>query len=275
MTQATSPPAALVAGATGATGRLLVGELLERGWAVRAIVRAPERLPAELRAHPRLAVVHGALLELPEAELARHAAGCAAVASCLGHNLTLRGIFGPPRRLVTEATRRLCRAIEAHRPPRPVRFVLMNTAGNRDRELPEPASVVERAVLAALRLLVPPQADNEDAAAHLRRAIGPDHPAVAWTIVRPDTLIDAPAATPYQVHPSPIRSPLFDAGRTSRHNVARFMAEFMTGDEAWARWRGRMPVLYDAAAGAGGAGGGAAPGSEEARHAYGRQEGMT
>ena len=45
----------LVVGGTGATGRLLVGELLERGLAVKTVVRSPDKLPAELRAHGGLA----------------------------------------------------------------------------------------------------------------------------------------------------------------------------------------------------------------------------
>lgn len=35
----------LVAGATGATGRLLTSELLNRGHSVKAIVRSPDSLP--------------------------------------------------------------------------------------------------------------------------------------------------------------------------------------------------------------------------------------
>jgi len=39
--------------------------------------------------------------------MAQHVAGCDAVASCLGHNLTFKRLFGKPRRLVTDAVRRL------------------------------------------------------------------------------------------------------------------------------------------------------------------------
>lgn len=35
----------LVLGATGATGRLLVRQLLDRGLKVKAIVRSPDRIP--------------------------------------------------------------------------------------------------------------------------------------------------------------------------------------------------------------------------------------
>ena len=78
--------------------------------------------------------------------------------------------YAPPRRLVAGAVRRLCAAIAVNRPPAPVKFVLMNTAGNRD--LGERVSLVELCVLALLRLLVPPVADNEQAAAFLRTRVG-------------------------------------------------------------------------------------------------------
>lgn len=58
-------------------------------------------------------------------------------------------------------------------------------------------------------------------------------------------VVDAPAPTRWVAHASPTRSPLFDAGRTSRLNLARFMAELTTDGEASGLWRGRMPVVYD------------------------------
>ncbi|WP_425495318.1 NAD(P)-dependent oxidoreductase [Pandoraea captiosa] len=118
---------ALVVGASGATGRRLVHELLGRGWRVRAIVRSPAGLET-LAADPRLTLMQGSVLDLSDEVLATQVDGCEALASCLGHNPTFRGIYGEPRRLVTETTRRLCQVIEARGRTLPVRFVLMNTA---------------------------------------------------------------------------------------------------------------------------------------------------
>ena len=235
----------LVVGGTGATGRQLVEQLLERGHGVRAIVRTPEGLPASVREHPRLAVTRAPVLDLDRAQLASLVEGCGAVASCLGHRMTLRGVFGPPRRLVRDATRRLCEAIRASHPDHPVKVVLMNAAGNRNRDVDEPISVGQRVVLGLLRLLVPPHADNEAAAEVLRTEIGQDDPAIEWVAVRPDGLVDEGEVTAYDAHPSPTRSAIFDAGRTSRINVAHFMATLIDDDEAWSRWKGRMPVIYD------------------------------
>ncbi|MGD8396291.1 MAG: SDR family oxidoreductase [Candidatus Eiseniibacteriota bacterium] len=236
----------LVLGATGATGRLLVRQLLDRQHEVRAIVRSPDRLPATLRDHERLSLTRASLLELGDSEIARHVEGCSAVASCLGHTVSWRGIYGHPRRLVTEATRRVCAAIRAQAPTRPTRFVLMNTTANRNRDLPEPVSIAQRCVLALLRILVPPHADNEAAADFLRTEVGPRDPAIEWVAVRPDGLIDEDVVTEYDVHPSPIRSAIFNAGQTSRIHVAHFMAELITDGTTWDRWKGQMPVIYNA-----------------------------
>ncbi|MFK7788815.1 MAG: NAD(P)-dependent oxidoreductase [Phycisphaeraceae bacterium] len=235
----------LIVGATGATGRLLVEQLLGGGHHVRVIVRSAARLPAAVRGHANLSIAEAAVLDLSDAQLAEQVAGCDAVASCLGPNLSFRGIYGKPRRLVTDATRRLCEAVKTHPPQKPVRFVLMNTAGNRDRVLNEPVSLAQRCVVGLIRLLVPPHADNEQAADYLRREISPDDSAVQWSVVRPDTLLNEADVTPYAIHPSPTRSAIFNAGKTSRVNVAHFMAALMTEQSIWDQWRTRMPVIYN------------------------------
>ena len=235
----------LVVGASGATGRLLVRQLLDRGLNVKAIVRSPDGLPDDVRGHGGMSVIHASVLDLSDDEMARHVSGCDALASCLGHNLNLKGIFGRPRRLVTDATRRLCGAINANNPGRPVRFVLMNTAGNSNRDIPERVSFPQKCVLGLIRLLVPPHADNEKAADYLRTEVGQKNAAIEWAAVRPDTLIDESAVSGYEVYPSPTRSAVFNAGRTSRINVAHFMAELMTDDDTWDTWNGKMPVIYN------------------------------
>lgn len=35
------------------------------------------------------------------------------------------------------------------------------------------------------------------------------------------------------------------AGETSRINVAHFMADLITDDGLWSRWKGQMPVIYN------------------------------
>ena len=259
----------LVAGATGATGRHLVQQLLDRDEQVKAIVRSPDALrnilPDKYSSHPNLTVIHASIADLTEAQLTDHVADCTAVASCLGHNLTFKGMFGQPRRLVTDATRNLCNALvatsvdrpaashEATPDSKPVKFVLMNTTGNRNRDLNEPISFAQRCVVGLIRVLIPPHADNEQAADHLRTHVGQNHKTLQWAVVRPDSLIDEDEVTPYDLHPSPTRSAIFNAGKTSRINVAAFMAELITNDELWTTWQGQMPVIYNTAYQANGA----------------------
>jgi len=235
----------LVVGASGATGRLLVKELLYRGQNVKALVRSPEKMPEDLKKHNRLSILKATVLELSDVELAGHVYGCDAVASCLGHNITWKGIYGKPRKLVTESTRRLCGAIKANKPQKPIRYVLMNTTGNRNRDLNETISFGERMVIGLLRLLLPPQIDNEKAADYLRTFIGQSDKEVKWAAVRPDNLINEDKTSVFQVHHSPTRSAIFNAGKTSRINVASFMTDLITDDHTWDKWKGQMPVIYN------------------------------
>lgn len=234
----------LVVGASGATGRLLVEQLLNRDHDVKAIVRSPASLPETLRNHKRLTVIQASLLNLSDADLAEHVNGCGAVASCLGHNINFKGIWGKPRRLVTDATRRLCEAIWANHAEKPTKFVLMNTVGNRNRDRNEPISLAQRSAIGLMRLLLPPVSDNEQAAETLRTQVGQHDPLIEWAAVRPDSLFDTAETSEYEIHPSPLYS-LFKPGKTSRINVGHFMAELITNDETWQRWKGQMPVLYN------------------------------
>ena len=123
----------------------------------------------------------------------------------------------------------------------------LNTTGNRNRDIDEPVSLGHRLVIGLIRLAIPPHADNERAADFLRREIGRGDSALEWCVVRPDSLTNEPEVTEYEVYPSPIRSAIFDAGKTSRSNVAHFMGELMTDDDSWHRWQGQMPAIYNKA----------------------------
>lgn len=235
----------LIAGATGATGRLLCQQLLERGHHVKAIIRSAHKLPEAVRIHPNLTTIEASILDLTDAELSNHVNGCDAVALCLGHNITFKGMYGHPRRLVTDAVRRLSQAVKTNKPNQKVKFVLMNTTGNRNRDLDEPISLPQKMVVGLLRLILPPHVDNEQAAEYLRAQIGQHDTQIEWVAVRPDGLIDEKEVTDYTLHPSPTRDAIFDAGQTSRINVAHFMAELISNDTAWKKWQGQMPVIYN------------------------------
>ncbi|WOJ95999.1 NAD(P)-binding oxidoreductase [Congregibacter brevis] len=235
----------LVIGASGATGRLLVEQLLGRGEHVRAIVRERGAMPETLATNDRLTIIEASVWHISDQVMAEYVRGCDAIASCLGHNLSFKGMFLPPRQLVTDTTRRLCSAVQKNKPERTVKFVLMNTAGNSNRDLVEQLSTGHKCVISLLRLLLPPHADNEDAAEHLRTRIGRNDDTISWVVVRPDALIDESEPSDVTLHASPTRSAIFNAGETSRINVADFMATLIDDDAVWERWVGQMPVIYN------------------------------
>ncbi len=235
----------LVAGATGATGRLVVDELLGRGYEVTAIVRSADRLPAPPGSNTRLTVIEANLLATEEPIIQNWVADCDAVISCLGHNISWKGMYGKPRRLVTDSVSRLCEAIHGSGKTETTKFVLMNTTGNRNRDITEKRFFGERVVLGLIRLLLPPHSDNEHAADFLRTRIGQSDEKIEWVAVRPDSLLNHEKTSEYSVHPSPVRSPIFNAGKTTRINVAHFMAELLTDRKLWSQWSGRMPVIYN------------------------------
>lgn len=235
----------LVVGASGATGRLLLEQLLNRGQKVKAVVRSPEKLPDRIKNHKNLSVIQASVLDLSDDEMAQHVNGCDAVASCLGHNLTLKGIFGHPRRLVTDATSRLCNAIKANKSNNAVKFVLMNTIANSNRDIQEHNSIGHRMVIGLLRLTLPPHVDNEKAADYLRTQIGQSDDKIEWTAVRPSGLIDESEVTDYNAYTSPLGSAIFDSGKISRIDTGHFMADLITDEDIWSKWKGQMPVIYN------------------------------
>ena len=235
----------LIVGASGATGRLLVEELLDRGQEVRVVVRSLESLPEKIKSHANLFMIEESILDMSHTDMVALARGCHAVVSCLGHNLTLQGIYGRPRRLVTDTVYRLCNAIRENEPPEPIKFILMNTTGNRNKDLVERISFSQKCIIGLLRLVLPPHVDNEKAAEYLRTKIGQNHPQIQWVAVRPDGLINEEEVTSYKIFESPIRSAIFDAGTTSRINVANFIAKLIKSDKTWNTWVGKMPVIYN------------------------------
>jgi putative NADH-flavin reductase len=110
----------VVVGANGATGRQLVKHLLNSGHEVKAVIRPSGEIPDDWLNNGKLTLIRGNITEMSVDEMATHLAGCEAIASCLGHNLTLKGIFGKPRKLVTISVKLLCHAVQQNSPKKPV-----------------------------------------------------------------------------------------------------------------------------------------------------------
>jgi hypothetical protein len=240
----------LLLGGTGRTGGRVLQQLLDRGVAVRAIVRSGGKLPPDAEGHSNLTVIEASLLSLRDEELQQHLRGCDAVISCLGHVLSLKGVFGPPRDLVTRATMRLCRGVEALRPPAPVKLILMSSVSvNRPGGLDARRGSFERALLWMLCGVLPPAKDNQRAADFLLEKIGPNDAFVQWAMVRPDSLLEGEVSE-YALHEGLVNS-LFAPGSTSMANVAHFMCELVTSPKTWADWQGKLPVITNAEASSG------------------------
>ncbi len=229
----------LVLGGTGATGSWVIKHLLKSGHSVVVLARSNETLTK----HERLDFIKGSALSISQGALTSLLDANEAVISCLGHNLTWKGVYGAPRMLVRDSIQRICECASIKR-VRPLRIVLMNTTGNRNRDLPEPISLAQHGVLWLLRALLPPHVDNERAANYLR-VKQCNNPALEWVVVRPDALIDDAEITPFTLHSSPIRSAIFNSGTTSRINAAHIMSQLVVDETLWERWQGKMPVIYN------------------------------
>lgn len=101
---AQKPNRILIIGSTGGTGRRLVEQALERGYTVTAMARNPAKLGIE---HPHLIVVRGDVLDYDSVAAAMQ--GQEAVLSALGHKR-----FFYPTRILSEGTRNILKAMEAH-----------------------------------------------------------------------------------------------------------------------------------------------------------------
>lgn len=233
----------LVLGATGATGTLVVRRLLENNEKVIALVRSPAKLASLEEEFVQLEIIEGTALETTN--LSEILLQCKAVVSCLGHTMDLKGIYGKPRKLVADSLKKVCHTIKDLNSAVAVKVVLMNTTGFHNAATDPKRTFGDRLVVALLRLILPPQTDNEAAANYLLQVVGQQCEAIDWVIVRPDSLVDQPLETEYTVSEQPVRSPVFNSGKTSRINAAAFMAELAINNMLMDLWKFKSPVIYN------------------------------
>ncbi len=234
----------LVLGATGATGKLVVKQLLDRNVNVKAVARNESLVLNELRKNDLLEIIIGTISEFDLNKNIELISDCDAVVCCLGHNINFKGIFGKPRMLVSDSIKNICNAIKRSKKEK-VKLILMNTTANMNRKLQENYSSKDRVVLSLLKLILPPHKDNVEAASYLSTVIANHNSKVEWIAVRPDTLINEEKVSAYEIIESPRRSPVFDAGKTSRINVAHFIVELLLNGDWWDLWEFKMPVIYN------------------------------
>jgi hypothetical protein len=155
--------------------------------------------------------------------------------SCLGHNLTFKGMYGDGY-FVSTTTKSLCESLSG----RSCRFIMMGSDGVANPDGSDRVrSFAERFVLRQLRWLVPPHADNEMAAKYLHE----HRDKVEWSVVRPTNLIDAEVSE-YDIYDSSPGS-LFGDGVATRANVADMMVRLVLEEETWQKYKHKMPVLFD------------------------------
>jgi len=234
----------LVLGASGATGSLVVKQLIKRKIKTRILIRRTASLTDEIIENPLVETVEGNINELDQSEMNKLMANCNVVISCLGHNISFKGLFGKPRYLVFEAIKKISETVK-NTANKKVKIILMNTTGYTNSLSGEKNSIAESIILSLLMFLLPPHRDNITAANFLINEIGKQEEMIEWVAVRPDTLINSDEESEYEVFESPVRSPIFNAGKTSRINVSHFMAELVTDEELWKRWLYKTPVLYN------------------------------
>jgi nucleoside-diphosphate-sugar epimerase len=232
----------LVVGASGATGKLVVMQLLERKIAVRIVVREASTLPPQLFDNPMVEIVKGSIDSFSQQQVQLLLQDCEAAVCCLGHTMSVKGIFGKPYKLVLHAVQKVTTAMNTF--AKSQQFILMSTTAYTNKKDGEKNTLGESVLFALLKILLPPHRDNVLAANYLEYRLG-ESTAFSWVAVRPDTLFNEEHPSTYEVVDHIKRSPVFDAGKTSRINVACFMAELLTDDGLWQQWKYKTPVIYN------------------------------
>ena len=237
-----------VAGATGATGKIVVRMLLDKGHTVKTVVRSKDRLFRALLATPgepsfpddRLFVTEASILDMSDSDLQEQVDACHAVVSCLGHNMTFQGAYGHPRRLVTDAVKRLTNAMSKSKSAK--KFILMSgeSVANPDgQEATKP--LLERSILSFVKFVMPPFSDSEIAVGYLH-SLGTET-SLEWCVVRPAKLVNGEVSA-YELFDTPPGS-MFDGNKSTRANVADVMVALVLDNEKWKEWKFKMPILHD------------------------------
>ncbi len=234
----------LVIGASGATGKHLVNQLLEMGREVKIIIRESSQIPSKWNSDANLEIIRTELSNIKIEEMSSIVSDCDSVASCLGHNVSRKGMWGKPRRLVKDAVSLVYESIKANKPEKPVKFVLMSTVAVTNSIINEKRATGETIVFGILRYLLPPHTDNEQSAKYVSEYIGTNDNFLEWSAVRPDTLLNDETISPYESFES-LQTSIFKPGKTSRINCANFMATLIESDEEWQKWKFKMPVVYN------------------------------
>jgi nucleoside-diphosphate-sugar epimerase len=236
----------LVLGASGATGKLVVQQLVKKNIQVRVVVRESAIIPGQISDDKSIEIIKGNINDFEISKIKDLAKDCDSVICCLGHNISFKGIFGAPRKLVFNTVVKIIEALQSQQLN--PKFILMSTTAYTNTKMGEVNTFGEKIVFSLLKVLLPPHKDNVLAADQLVYKLG-SKTNIDWVAVRPDSLLNEENVSEYEIHNNKIRSPIFNPGKTSRINVSSFMAELITNDKLWQEWKNKTPVIYNKDAG--------------------------
>jgi nucleoside-diphosphate-sugar epimerase len=232
----------LVLGASGATGKLVVQNLLKKKIQVQAIIRESASFPNNLLADENIELIKGNISDFDNFKIKEMVNDCDSVICCLGHNLSFKGMFRPPYKFVSSTVKKIIDAIQSLNGNK--KFILMSTTAYTNKKIGEKNTLGEKIIFALLKIFLPPHNDNMIAANYLVNKIG-EKSNISWVAVRPDSLINEENVSDYEAHDQKVRGPIFDPGKTSRINVSHFMVELITNDNLWNNWNNKTPVIYN------------------------------
>jgi len=232
----------LVLGASGATGKLVVSQLLERNISARIVIRESATISDKITEDKHIEVVKGNIDSFSTGKIRELILDCDSVVCCLGHNISVKGLFGQPQKLVVNAVKKMTTAIASYNTAK--KFILMSTTAYTNKNQGEKNTFGEELILSFLEIVLPPHKDNILAGDHLVYDVGASGK-IEWIAVRPDSLFDEERKSDYEIHENKIRSPIFNAGKTSRINVGHFMVDLLVNESLWEVWKYKTPVIYN------------------------------
>lgn len=203
-----------ILGATGRTGIVLVEQALEKGYAVKALVRSRDKIHFE---HKNLELVQGDVLDPLAVD--RVVKNCDAVLCVIGHTKN------SPDDLQAKAMQHLTTAMKNNKVNR---LIDMTGAGVRDCD--DHPKIFDQMIVFALKVMAPKVLEDGNRHAVIIKDSGLD-----WTIVRAPMLNDGPCTGRYRIGMVGHNS----GSKISRADVAHFMLKELTERN----YIGKMPMI--------------------------------
>ncbi|KAI8901833.1 hypothetical protein BC833DRAFT_655182 [Globomyces pollinis-pini] len=223
----------LVLGGTGRVGSSVISHLLANGQKVKAIARNLDKLPKDDNLIGIKQI--GDIIKVTVADLE----GVTGVISCLGHLMSVSNVLFDSY-WVKESAVQVIGIIEEMKPPSPIKFIQLNSAGV-DNPLGHDERPFGDKPILAISSLVRPFLDSQ-ATGHYLATVNSKF--VDWCAVRPCNFIEG-ERKPYTVTED-IKVSVFSDANIQIGSIGHFISELATKDELWIKWKGKMPFLKDA-----------------------------